>query len=80
MFEPIELGFKAFDLFFDIFEFLQLFLLVAHDNHPPGQYLIMFDECIHPAEGGLEGGEPVSRLVRNVKENFCDVRDSLLFC
>jgi len=40
----------------------------------------MLDERIHPAKGRLEGGEPISRLLRNVEENLCDIHDSLLPC
>jgi len=40
----------------------------------------MLDECDHPAEGGLEGREPIGRLFRDIEENLRDIRDSLLLC
>ena len=37
----------------------------------------MFDERVHPAEGGLEGREPIGRLFRNVEENLYAILCSL---
>ena len=50
------------------------------EAYPLNQYLIMLDECGHPAEGGLEGREPIGRLFRNIEENLRAIRDSLLLC
>ena len=40
----------------------------------------MLDERVHPAEGGLERGEPISGLLHYVEENLCAIRDPLLLC
>ena len=44
------------------------------------QYLVMFDECIHTAEGGLDRGKPIGGLCRNIEENLDAIYDSLLLC
>ena len=76
--EPIEPGFETFDAFLDVFEFLRRFALVMHDSHPPDKkYFIMFHECAHPAEGGLEGREPIGRLFRDIEEDLRATRYSL---
>ena len=77
LFESIEPGFETFDTLLDVFEFLRPFKLVASDSPPPDQYFIMLDEFAHPAEGGLEGREPIGRLFCNVKENLCASQYSL---
>ena len=77
-FEPLELGLKAFDLLFDIFEFLRPFGSAAHYTHPPNQYLIMIDEFADPAEGGLEGREPIRGFFCNIEEYLRAIRNSLL--
>jgi len=53
---------------------------VLQDGYPPDQYLVMFDERVHPTEGGFEGREPISALRRNIKEYLCAIDDSLLLC
>ena len=52
-----------------------------HNGHALDQYLVMLDECAHPAEGGLERREPIGRLFRNIEENLCATCDSFqVFC
>jgi len=48
------------------------------EGHTLEQYLVMLDECAHPAEGRLKGREPIGRLFCNVEENLRAIRDSLL--
>ena len=50
------------------------------DIHPVDRYLVMFDERVHPTEGGFEGREPIGGLFRDVEENLCAVCDSLFLC
>ena len=38
----------------------------------------MPDERVHPTKGGLERGEPIGRLFRDVEKYLYAVRDSLL--
>jgi len=69
---------KILDLFLDIFSFLRPFASVIHESHPLDQYLIVFYERVHPAEGGFERREPVGRLFRDIEEDLYAVRDPLL--
>ena len=64
----------------DVFELLRYSVSAMRSGHPPNQYLIMLDERVHPAEGGLEGREPIGRFFRNIEENLRAIRDSLLLC
>ena len=48
-----------------------------HNNHPFNRYLVMPNERVHPAEGGIEGREPIGRLFRDIKENLCTIHNSL---
>jgi len=50
------------------------------EGHPIDRYLVVLDECVHPAEGGLEGREPIGRLFCDIEENLRAIRDSLLLC
>ena len=66
---------KTLDPLPDVFGFLSPSISAVYDSCPLAQYLVMLDECIHTAEGGLEGGKPIGGLFRNIKENlhaFCD--------
>ena len=40
----------------------------------------MSDECVHPAEGGLEGREPIGGLFRDIKRYLHKVCDPLPLC
>ena len=40
--------------------------------------IFSFNKCVHPTEGRLERREPTGGLFRNVEENLCAIRDSLL--
>jgi hypothetical protein len=64
--EPIQLRYKLFNPVPDVFKLLRAFASVVHGSHRLNQYLVMFYKCIHPSEGGLEGGKPICRL-------FCDI-------
>ena len=76
-FEPVQLWLKTFDLLLDTFEFLRPPMSVVQDSRPLDRYLIMFDECAHPAKGGLEGREPIRGLFRNIKGLLHDVCNPL---
>ena len=39
----------------------------------------MLDECVHSSKGGLEGREPICRLLCDVEEYLNTVHDPLLF-
>ena len=41
---------------------------VVHDEYPLDPYLVMLDERVHAAEGGLEGREPIGGLFRDIEE------------
>ena len=79
-FEPFQLGFEILNLLPDILEFLRPSMSVVHDSNPLHRYLIMLDERVHPAEGGLERREPIGGLLRYVEENLYSVHDSLPLC
>ena len=51
---------------------------VVRDTHPLAEYLMMFDERVHPAEGGLEGREPIGGFFRDIEEDLYAIHDSLL--
>ena len=41
----------------------------------------MFDKCGHASEGGLEGREPIGRLLGNVEQCLCAVYNpTSLYC
>ena len=80
LFEPVELGFETFDPLFDVFEFLPPSPSVVYDSRLLAQYLVVLDECVHTAEGGLEGGKPIGGLFRDIKENLHAIYYSLLLC
>ena len=80
LFEPVQLGFETLDLLLDIFEFLGPYVSIVRDGNSLEEYLIMFDERVHPAKGRLERREPVSGLLHYVEENLCAIRGSLLLC
>ena len=80
LFEPAKLGSKTFDLLLDVFKFLRPSMSVVRGDHPLDRYLVMLDERVHSAEGGLEGREPIGRLFRNIEEYLCAIHDSLLLC
>ena len=61
-FEPLQLGLKPFDLLLDVRKLLRPSTSAVHKDRLADQYLVMLDECGHPAEGGLEGKEPIRRL------------------
>ena len=50
---------------------------VVHDNCPLEQYLVMPDECAHPAEGGLEGREPICGLFGDIERYLCTICNPL---
>ena len=66
LFEPVKLGSKTFDPLLDVFVFLSPSRSAMHDSRPLAQYLVMLDECIYTAEGGLEGGKPIGGLFRDI--------------
>ena len=74
-FEPLQLGLKTFNLLFDTFEFLRSSISVVHNNRKLDRYLIVFDERGHPAEGGLEGREPIRGFFRNVESYLHEIRN-----
>ena len=80
LFEPVKLGSKTFNLVLDVFKFLGPSMSVVRSSHPLDRYLVMLDERVHSAEGGLEGREPIGRLFRNIEEDLCAIHDSLLLC
>ena len=80
LFEPVKLGSKTFDLLLDVFKFLGPPMSAVWRGHPLDRYLVMLDERVHSAEGGLEGREPIGRLFRNIVEDHCAIHDSLLLC
>ena len=80
LFEPVELGLKIFDPLLDVFEFLSPPVSALDGTHLLDQYLVVFYESIHTAEGGLEGGKPIGGLFRNIEENLDAFRDSLFLC
>ena len=51
LFEPIQLGYKILNLLLDIFGVLRTCALVVRGGNPLNPYLIMPDECAHPAKG-----------------------------
>ena len=55
-------------------------MLVVHDSHPVDQYLIMLDERGHPAEGGLEGREPIRRFFCNIESHLHKICNPLPLC
>ena len=50
----------------------------VRDTHPLVEYLIMLDKRVHPAEGGLEGREPIGRFPRDIEKDLYAIHDSLL--
>lgn len=62
----------------DILKALRPPMLVAHNSHPPDRYLVMLDECAHPTKGGLERGEPIGGLFRDIEEYLHTVHNPLL--
>ena len=50
---------------------------VVQDIRPLDRYLIMLDDCAHPAKGGLEGREPIRGLFRNIKSHLHDICNPL---
>jgi len=53
LFEPVQLGFEIRYLLLEIFELLRAPVSVVCDGHRFDQYLVVLDERVHPAEGGL---------------------------
>jgi len=51
---------------------------VVCDTHPLAEYLIVPDERVHPAEGGLEGRETIGGFFRDIEEDLYAIHDSLL--
>ena len=51
--EPVQLGFKVFDLLLEISELLRASVSIVCDSHQLDQYLVMLDERAHSTEGGL---------------------------
>ena len=80
LFEPVELGFKTFDPFLDVLEFLSPSASAMYDGRLLAQYLVMLDECIHTTESGLEGGKPIGGLFCNIEENLHTIDHSLFLC
>jgi len=78
--EPIQLGYKFLDLLLDIFELLRVTVSVVRNGHSLDQYLVMLDERVHAAKGGLEGREPIGGLFRDIQEYLHAIGDSLLLC
>ena len=45
------------------------------DSHPLGKYLIVLDECVHPAKSSLERREPIGGLFRDIEKHLHTIRD-----
>ena len=71
---------KILNFFLDILELLRSSVSVMHDSYSLDCYLIMLDECAHPAEDGLERREPIGRFFHDVEEHFHTTCNPLLFC
>ena len=80
LFELVKLGFETFNLLLDVFKFLGPSMSVVRGGHSLDRYLVMLDERVHSAKGGLEGREPIGRLFRDIEEDLCAIHDSLLLC
>jgi len=77
LFEPIQLRYELIDLLLDIFGMLGTSVSTVHDKRPLDAYLIMLDDRAHTAQGGLEGGEPIGGLFRNIDENLYTICNPL---
>ena len=80
LFEPIQLRYKFLDFLLDVLGMLGTPVLGVHDGHSLDPYLIMPDERVHAAQGGLEGREPVGGFFRNIEEYFYAICYPLPLC
>ena len=78
--EPVEVGCKLFNILLDVFGFLRPSISAVGDSYPLDRYLIARHECVHLAEGGLEGREPIDRLFHNIEWSLHISCNYLLLC
>jgi len=71
---------EILNVLLDVLRLLKPCVLVVRGSNPLDRYLIMLDERIHSAEGGLEGREPVGGLLRNIEEYLHTICNPLLLC